>query len=141
MKHITLKKFMAESNIDDSLIRAVVKQISRFSEFKERAEDISNYGAAGGFSGFIYYSDTVAFASANLPAIMLKLKEMAADIGEGNELDIIAGFNCLNGLSAYEVARAIYVSNDENNTTVYNALAWYALEEVARSYVDICLGQ
>jgi hypothetical protein len=135
--NITLKKLIDESNIDESLIRAVIKQIGGFNELKERAEDVTNYGASGGFGGFIYYDDTVPFAKANLPAIMTGLKELANECGEGNEFDCIALFNCLNGLSASDIARAINVDEDNNNTTVLNALAWFALEEVSRAYYDL----
>lgn len=48
---------------------------------------------------------------------------------------MIAGFNCID-LTAEEVAEAIYNGKSEDRTTVFNALAWYALEEVCRGYVD-----
>jgi hypothetical protein len=49
-------------------------------------------------------------------------------------LEMIAGFNCLKAdkLTLDDVAQAIYTGKGDNATSVRNALAWYALEEVAR---------
>ncbi len=40
-----LKDFVRKSHIEPTLIRAVVRQIGGFEEFKERAPDVVNHGA------------------------------------------------------------------------------------------------
>lgn len=128
-------EFIKQSHIPASLIKATVHQIGGWEEFKEHAEDVTNHGASGGFSGFIYYSDTVEFTETNKATILAFAKEQAADFGE-SLFSMVGGFNCLK-ISPEEVAEAIYNHNSENQTMVYNALAWYILEEVCRSYVDL----
>lgn len=137
MKKQTLKNFCEKSHIDATLIRAVVRQIGGWQEFKERAEDVANHGANGGFSGFIYYSDTVPFTKRNKATILDYAKQLAQDIGDGNMFTMMAQFRALNDLDAEEIAEAIYNYRSDNRTQVYNVLAWFALEEVARSYCDM----
>ena len=48
-----------------------------------------------------------------------------------------AGFGCLDETEDDEVARALYAGRGDAVTGIYNALAWYMLEEVCRSYVDL----
>lgn len=135
----TLKKFIAESHIDAKLVRAVVRQIGGWESFTEKVQDVYRHGADGGFSGFIYYCDTVPFAKKNRKEIVELAKNIADDLGEG-VFKMIAGFRCLSSdYSEGEIAEAIYNSKSENHTQVLNALAWFALEEVCRSYVDYCI--
>lgn len=135
----SLKSFVAESHISEKLIRAVVRQIGGWESFTNYAEDVANHGAAGGFIGFIYYSDTVTFARRLRPEIMECAEELAKDIGDEGALSMIAGFNCLreDKMTQSEIADGIYNGRSEHSTTVLNALAWFALEEVCRSYVDL----
>lgn len=133
----TLKSFIEKTSIPASLVRAVVRQCGGWTEFKEAAADVARYGASGGASGFIYYAETVTFTKRNLAAILQIARELAESIGEGNEYDLIAGFNGLRGeFTAAEIARAIYSPRDEGRQTVFNALAWFALEYVAQAYCD-----
>lgn len=132
----TLKQFTSQSNIPATLIRAVVRKIGGWDSFKDHAEDVSNHGASGGFSGFCYYSDTVKFAASHKNDIMLYANDMARDIGEDSAISLIAGFNCLK-MDAVEVAEALYNPRSDERTMVYNALAWFALEEVSRNYCDM----
>lgn len=135
----TLKKFIAESHVDAKLVRAVVRQIGGWESFTEKVQDVYRHGADGGFSGFIYYADTVPFAKKNRKEIVELAKNIADDFGEG-VFKMIAGFRCLSGdYSEGEIAEAIYNIKSENDTQVLNALAWFALEEVCRSYVDYCI--
>ena len=99
--------------------------------------DIANNSADAGWSGFTYYTDTVAFFNANKRAILKLAEEMASDLGE-DMLAIIAGFGCLKDdkLTASQIMAAIYDADDENETTVKNAFAWFALEETARSLAN-----
>lgn len=131
-----LKDFTEKSYLDEKLTRAVVRQVGCWEYFQEVAEDVTNHGAMGGFSGFTYYVDTEAFTKHNKALILDMAKEQAQDIDADNIFSMIANFNCID-LSAEEVAEAIYNHQSEDRTTVYNALAWYALEEVCRVYSDL----
>ena len=130
----TLKQFAAESHISESLIRAVVRQCGGWEAFTEMARDVTEGGASGGFHGFIYHADTVPFAKRNKALILESCKQMADDLGE-SLYSMIAGFNCLK-ISEGEAAEGIHNARSDDHTQVMNALAWYALEEVARSYSD-----
>lgn len=134
----TLKAFAAASHLPEKLVRAVARQIGGWEEFKGRAEDVARHGADGGFGGFCYYSDTVSFAKRNKAEILKMAQAQADDFGSDSAYSMIAGFACLPEYSATDVAVAIHKPRSENARQVYNALAWYALEEVARSYVDLC---
>lgn len=110
-----------------SLARAVVKRVGR-----DRLEDIVKYGIDGGFNGFIYYTETVAFFKKHRADIMDMAEEMAADLGE-DVFAMIGGFGCLKDskLGAYEISEALN-GRGENADIVRNAMAWFAAEEVAR---------
>ena len=139
MQNITLKQFIESSSIPASLIRSTVRQCGGWKEFKEIAGDVSRHGADCGFGQFCYYSDTVPFAKRNKSAIMELCKDQAEDFyGRGTTIpQFIAYFNCLKGIDLESVAIALYAGKGEDCTQVYNALAWYALEEVSRQYCDI----
>jgi len=81
---------------------------------------------------------TTAFTKRNKKALLELCKDQANDIyGHGMTIPgFIAGFNCV-GCDAEQVAIALYTGKGDNVTEVYNALAWYALEEVARRYCDV----
>jgi len=128
------KEFVAQFQ-PEKLARAVIRQIGGWPEFCERANDVASHGAAGGFAGFTYYSDTCAFAKRNKGEILEYAKEMASDLGE-SLYRMIASFACLK-ISEGEAAEAIHNPRSENSTQVLNALAWFALEEVSRRWVDL----
>lgn len=117
-------------------------------ELHETFKDVRNNGANGGFSGFIYYSDTCKFARDNMEEILESIKEMAYGMGE-DPLIFIQNFNGLSScfskysretISTLEIASIIYDKPDIatlNNGTdkqVLNALAWFALEQTALDY-------
>lgn len=131
----TIKAFTEVSHIDSKLIRAVVRQVGGWESFKEIAQDVTRSGANAGFSGFIYYSDTVAFTKRVRSEVLSLAENLASDLGESSAFVCIASFNCLD-LSPDAVAEAFYNARSESRTEVYNALAWFALEEVCRSFDD-----
>ena len=124
--------------VDESLVRAVIKQIGGWEEFITAAPQVCEHGADTGWNGFIYYSETVAFADFWLPPILDLAADIAYEIG-GNQYSIIAGFNCLKDLQLSEgdAAAAIHNKASDDHLQVMNALAWFALEEVCRSYCDM----
>lgn len=142
----TQTDFINASSIPAQLIRAVIKQLGSFERFQEQAPDITNHGIDGGFGGFIYYCDTVAFTKKHKKHI-LKLAEDQARDCYGKDTDaftMVSTFNCLKGLDLTpgKIAALIYGREPRDDdgsadyTSVYNALAWYAGEEVSRAWCD-----
>ena len=133
----TIKDFTSQSHIDASIVRAVIRQMGGWNEFREYARDVADHGAAGGYGGFIYYTDTVAFYARNRAAINNLAGDMAADISEGGTIRLVQSFGRLNvNYTADEVGATLYGTKSCMNTQIANALAWFALEEVARSYME-----
>jgi hypothetical protein len=140
MNEQTLKQFCDKSAIEPKLIRAVVRQFGGWKSFCESAKDVASHGIDGGFGGFIYYSETESFARRNRALIATMASAQADDMGMG-VIEMIRGFGCFrNGTKPTdaEIGSALYAGKDlEDGLPVLNALAWYAGEEVCRSYVDL----
>ena len=139
-KVIKMSNFLKSANINPKLASAVIRQFGGWENFREKAHDVANHGINGGFCGFIYYDDTVSFAKKHKKLIIENIKQFADEIGE-NFTKVIAGFNCLKntGITDDDVITALMyprMNEDYTVTQVYNALAWYAGETVAREYVD-----
>lgn len=155
----TLKQLIENSPTSPKLTRAVVNQLGGWRTAKESMLDIARHGINGGFYGFIYYSDTVAFFKAHRADICRMVESQARDLGE-NPSDMVAGFGCLAGHASREdydysgnmkssrreklaeylpsVSRCLYGGRlTDDDTQVANALAWFAGEEVARAWSDI----
>lgn len=120
----------------NTLKQAVIEQLGYESENDEEliqvCEDISNHGIGGGFGGFIYYNETIKFFDDNKEDIMVRLGQLADEIGM-NKYDLIVSFSCLNKLySVDQVVDGIYIEGDENESQIKNALSWFAAEEIAR---------
>ena len=137
---MTLKEFIEESSIKGELVRAVVRQLGGWEEAKHSMPDIARHGIDGGFHGFIYYVDTVAFFKRNKKAILAMADECSRDFGYDSALYLFSTFNCMKGFSQDEIARAIYAGKGDCKEQIMNCLAWFAGEEVSRSYYDICEG-
>ena len=144
MKNLTMKTLIANSSIPATLIRAVVKNMGGWESFKESAQDVVDHGAACGFGSFIYYTDTVTFTAKNRKTIAEYTAEQAKELGYKDEIEMILSFNGLQGfndpITSSEIARALYgrlTDDDSKDINIYNDLAWYALEEVARAYCDL----
>ena len=126
-------------NVPPSLVRAVARQFGGWADLLESADDITRGGAGAGWSGFIYTRDTVKFAIKARASIAELAESMADDIGEGSAIELVQGFNCFrrDKPKSAAVARALYTGRrDDDSDDVRNALAWFALEEVARAIVD-----
>jgi len=121
--------------MNKTLQNAVIRRLGG----RESLQDICNHGADGGYHGFIYYDDTCKFFRAHKLAIIELAEELAEDLGE-NVLELIKNFNCLHGeYSTAEIAKVLYGRWDNNSnyhTQIANAMAWFALEEVARYICD-----
>lgn len=142
MKIKTLKQFIAESqHIEPKLIRAVVNQLGGWEHFTECAPDITNHGIDGGFGGFIYYHETIAFFRKNRKEIVALAESQASEF-DTDVIEMVRSFGCLSnkGVPDYpssEIGKALYGNYNDELDFVYNALAWYAAEETARAYCDL----
>lgn len=121
--------------MNEKLMRAVKRQLG--SDWKIQFKDIVNHGIDGGFSGFIYYSDTVSFFKRNKTEIVELVKEMANEFGQSS-IEFVKSFGCLNGDDNMEeeIGEALYGRMGVDDYTVANALAWFAAEKAAREYID-----
>lgn len=140
MKTLTQKQFIDQTNIPQRLARAVIRQIGGWESFKQSAPDITRHGIDGGFNGFIYNRETEAFAKRNRKDISAMASAQAKDFGT-SVVEMIQGFGCFrHGTKPTdeEIGMALYAGKDmEDGERVLNALAWYAGEEVSRSYCDL----
>src|SRR5688572_13343543 len=118
---------------------AVLEQLSDDPDYAAEtlAEVARHPRADAGWPGFTYYKDTCAFFEANQAAIVQLVKDMADEFGM-DAVSFVAGFNCLTDdrETRDEIGRCLYGKPTDDDTTVPNALAWFALEEVARSLVS-----
>jgi hypothetical protein len=129
----TKKQVLAENSEYKTLINAVYNRIG-----KESIQDVNNYGINGGYSGFIYYSETAKFYSRYRKLINKLVFEMAESFGEEAQ-NMVLNFNCVNSdnESKHDIAICLYGGNlrtlkDEFHLP--NALAWFAAEEVCRMF-------
>jgi hypothetical protein len=109
-----------------------------FNELSIKFENCAEHGADCGISGFIYYSETIPFFIKNRQDIINHMEQTAAELGT----DIISMVQCFGVFrnrdkpTPSEVGRALWDSRKqwEDLTTLYNVFAWYALEEVSRTW-------
>lgn len=132
------KEFCGETL--SKLVTPVKNQLSAETkeEFFQVLEDVSrcSCGAAGGFTGFIYYSETSDFWRKNRKKIMDYASEVAEGLGE-NTLSMVRQFNSLKGsFTEDEIGRALYGIFDASLYQIYNSMAWFALEEIAYKFSD-----
>lgn len=127
----TTKQAKAEHPEYSKLIGAVCRSLD-----KEDFFNVYNHGISGGYGGFIYYSDTVKFWRANRQQIILLLEEEAEQFGMG-VLEMIKGFRCVGDVELSEIGHCLYGNFSHNrDTVIYNALAWFAAEEVVRWFCE-----
>ena len=138
MTNITMKRFIDRSNLPAPLIRAVVKQSGGWNSFQEMARDVATHGADAGFSGWIYYRETMEFFRKNRKVVLEYAEEMAQDLGEPM-LSMIQGFGIFRDapIDTQDLAKALYAGKGPEVATVYNVMSWFSLEEVARAYDDL----
>jgi len=127
------------------LITAVEEQLGmEGDELRSTFQDVANHGADADYPGFTYYHDTCEFYKVNQKIIVAEVEAMAQDLGEEPTF-MVQYFNCLStnekgkrksDYTTAEVALTLYGTPKQHNDMVANALAWFALEEVARSIVD-----
>ena len=123
--------------VSHPLKRAVSRQMGGVDCLYESASDIATYGANAGWGNFVYYKDTVAFTKRHKQKIIDCLKEDSFSCGE-SFANFVGGFNCFKGMTQNEVMDGLYNPKSDDRATVYNGLAWYALESVCYTIVNEC---
>lgn len=120
------------------LQQRVIEQLSGESELNEYnasiLKDIANYGADAGFVGFTYYSNTCKFFDDNKDLIMEQLLEDRVSIGYSSLTEMLSSFKCFKDVDTCNIEAFLINSDNESNeeqATLKNGLAWYALETVA----------
>ena len=131
-----LSDFIKQSTVPAKLIRAVVRQVGGWEDFQQIAKDVVTHGANCGWNGFTYYVDTVAFTKRNKRAILELAADQDSEIESVGLVKFVSSFQCVDDPED-DIARALYAGRGDAVLPIYNALAWYVLEEVCRSYVDL----
>ena len=133
------RAFLAnESNELATVAKAVKNQMGMpLAEMLENLYSISRHSIADGYTGFIYYSETVAFWRKNRAKISALMNYEADSMGE-NVLQMVSRFRSLEGFTADEIGRALYGNFNDDLTKIYNTFAWFAAEEVAYRFGEFC---
>ena len=142
----SLRAFIyTNSNFTEKTVNNVIKALGfpltgsgeTFSELSSQFENCAEHGANIGISGFIYYSETIAFFRKNRQDIVAHMEQTAADFGT-DIISMVQDFGVFRNSdkpAPSEVGRALWDSKTNPElTTLYNVFAWYALEEVSRTW-------
>lgn len=139
---MTLFKAVKKSNpAHVKLINAVVNQLGGIENMMESYSDICNQGAACGFSGFIYYTETVEFANRMINEIVDYAEEQAKEFEYKFGLEMVHSFNSYdsdwdNEFSLLYFAKRKVKSDNFDATCFLNLMSWYALEEVSAMFAN-----
>jgi hypothetical protein len=104
-------------------------------ELSGNLADCAKHGADGGFPGFIYYNETVAFFLHNRKDIVKNLEITANGLGE-DLIKMVQNF----GVFRYstpptsgEIGKALWDTGkvQDSLTPLYNVFAWFCLEEIS----------
>lgn len=130
----TKKQVIAERPELKTIINAVINNIGMDS-----IEDVNRNGIDGGFSGFIYYSDTHSFTMKHKKTIVAMLEEMADQLGE-DVVKMVSGFGVFRRSPMdNEDKRDLYKllsGGKPEQGTITNVMAWFAAEEICRMFED-----
>jgi hypothetical protein len=117
-----------------TIINAVINNIGLDS-----VEDVNRHGIDGGYSGFIYYSETHSFAMRHRKTIISMLENDASNFGQ-EVVEMVSGFGVFrNSPMDNEDRKDLYhylgMGRCEQST-ITNLMAWYAAESVCRLFED-----
>lgn len=129
---ISKKQVLKDNPEYKTLINAVINRVGL-----DAVQDINNHGIDGGFSGFIYYSDTHAFAMRYRKIIVRMLEEQANEQGE-EVVTMVSNFGTFrrSGMDN-EDRKDLYKylgGGKPERGTITNLMAWYAAEEICRMF-------
>ena len=126
------KQVLADNSSYKTLINAVVNRIGL-----DNIEDVNNHGIDGGFSGFIYYTDTHAFAMRYRKLIVRLLEDQADQLGE-EVVSLVSNFGVFRRSAMDNEDRKDlykYLGGGKcEQSTITNLMAWFAAEEVCRMF-------
>ena len=132
----TIKQVITDNPQHKKLINAVLKQLG----YKEYLESIYKNGINGGYSGFIYYTETHQFAIKNRKSIIALLEELAFHLYDNDVVEMVKSFNTFrrNGMDKDELKDLYrYLGGAKvEQGSITNVMAWFAAEEVARMFCD-----
>ena len=109
-----------------------------FNELSTQLENCAEYGAGIGIPGFIYYNETIPFFIVNRKDIVNHMEQTAEEIGT-DIISMVQNFGVFRNSgkpTTSEIGKAIWDSGQTwpDLATLYNVFAWYALEEVSRTW-------
>lgn len=115
-----------------TLVNAVINRIGLDS-----VNDVNNHGINGGYSGFIWYSDTHKFAMRYRKLIVSLLEEQADQLGE-DVVSMVSNFgvfrqNKMDNEDKKDLYKYLGGGRNEQST-ITNLMAWFAAEEVCRMF-------
>ncbi|URC22277.1 hypothetical protein CHUUTOTORO_01920 [Serratia phage vB_SmaM-ChuuTotoro] len=134
-KNISLKSFVANNGMDAKLVRAIANVHGSWSDFKEKASDITNYGCEGGTS-FIMYQETAAFLKKHADAIQDHLSTYAMNAGMGSSLEMLEGCKNLKDFNLDEIGKALYAQKGDNWEYISWTICGVVVEDIARLLDD-----
>lgn len=140
MKATTLfNRFLSENADIKGLAKAVINQMGG-TDGDTLAELNQVRNASDGYSGFIYYSDTIAFWKRVRKIAIPFMEDEANSLGERSALDMVKSFNYCkqHDVEDRDIALALYGRMADADDFILNLLAWYVLETVAFRFSDWC---
>jgi hypothetical protein len=104
-------------------------------ELSGNLADCAKHGADGGFSGFIYHRETIAFFIRNRKDIVKNLEHTAEELGE-DIIKMVRNFGVFRYSpppTAGDIGKAMWDTGkvQDNLTSLYNVFAWFCLEEIS----------
>ena len=150
MKIKTIKRLLAYvshySSFPESTINNVIKALGyslngsdeAFKELSAELVNCAEHGADIGISGFIYYNETILFYKKNRAAIASHIERTAAEFGM-DIFSMVQNFGVFRNSdkpTPTEIGKALWDKSKTypELTDLYNVFAWYALEEVSRTW-------
>ncbi|MBV5308374.1 hypothetical protein [Chromatium okenii] len=115
--------------MNNDLYTAVCNQLGE--DYQDDLTNVAAHGADGGFNGFIYFCDTLAFYLANRENIAALVDECAKEF-DLCPICFVQSFKCCDE-DTQTIARTLYGTDAQINENVANCLAWFALEQAAFS--------
>ena len=142
-----LRSYIAgNSNFSETTINNVIKALGypltgsreTFNKLSTQFQNCAEHGADIGIPGFIYSSETIPFFRKNRQDIVNHMEQTAAEFGT-DIISMVQNFGVFrhgDKPAPSEVGRALYDSGKSYGelTDLYNVFAWYALEEVSRTW-------
>ena len=140
MKATTLfNRFIRENEFISSIAKAVIKQMGGADSYT--LQELYNVrDASYGYSGFIYYSDTVAFWKKVRRHAVPFMENEANELDARSALDMVKSFNYCQRYEVEnrDIAIALYGRLADADTSICNLLSWYCLETVAYHFNNWC---